>query len=214
MPIQKYNDLNEAFQALTDLEIVEDSNNFPIAKIKVPKLHEITIQMLSEYDYFYHLCPMREYFLNYWATHISMTKDNITQDKLIEKIQTIVSDIESIKTKKDFVTRSASLAYLFEDMKIRYYFFKQLKKMKIIKWYVSWKKYQKIVRPIDTITIFVYLWLFNFDGVKKNAKILLARIGLGMNSQSPIIYNNSSNWELYKKQLAQAHKRLQEHLNN
>lgn len=213
----KYKSLDQAYQALTDLEIIDDENNFPIARIKVPGMHVITIQMLSEYDYFYILCPMRESFLNYWINKIAITEDQTDSAKLVEKINNIVKDIESVKSPKDLQDKSQTLAYLFEDIKIRYLFFKALKKMKIVKSWISWRRYQKLMRPIDTIIVFVYLWLFNFDGVKKNVKLLLAKIGANTNSQLSIISTNYGSWESYKQRLAEAHKRIQaqsEHLKN
>lgn len=217
MPTNKYKSIDEAYQALLDLEIVDDENNFPIAKIKVPGMHTITIQMVSEYDYFYVLCPMREKFLTYWVNKIAIMESETDTKKLTKKIEAIVSDIESVRNPKDLNEKSSTLAYLFEDEKIRYAFFKDLKRMKIIKWWVSWKRQQKTMTPLQTIAVFIYLWLFNFDGVKKNVKLLLAKIGATTNLQSSTISTNYGNWESYKQRLEEAHKRnlaQSEHLKN
>ena len=89
--------------------------------------------------------------------------------------------------------------------------------MKVVKWWVSWKRYQKCMRPIDTLAVFIYLWLFNFDGVKKNAKLLLQKIGASTRYHLPTTYQSFGDWESYKKKLAEAHERIQaqlEHLKN
>ncbi len=217
MPTQRYKNIEEAFQALTDLEINDDENNYPVADIKVPGLHRIKIQMVSEYDYFYILTPMREKFLNYWVNKIATSQNETNNERLLEKIKNVVNEIESVKTKEDIEAKANTLAYLFEDMKIRYEFFKNLKKMKIVKWWVSWKRYQKCMRPIDSLTVFIFLWLFNFDGVKKNVFLLFKKIGVSTSSHLPTISSSYGNWESYKKKLADAHVRIEnklKHLNN
>lgn len=206
-----YNNFNEVFQALTDAEVID---NHPLAKVKVPGMHTVKIKQVSEYHYFYTLCPMRDIFINYWAGKISKAENTVQAAKLIEKVKTVVNDIGAIKNQKDLLKKAITLTYFFEDVFIRYSFFKNLKRMKLIKWWVSWKRYQECMTPTDTMTMFVLLWKFNFDGVKKNAKILLQKIGLGMNSQSHTIYSNSEEWESYKKRLAEADAQLREHLKN
>jgi hypothetical protein len=205
--------LSNAFQALTDLEIVNDEYDFPVAVITVPGMHKLKISMLSEWDYFYVLSPMRESFLNYCLNKFA-TDEEKDEKKLVERVKALVDDIRQCKTENDINKRSTALEYIFEDIKIRYSFFKALKKMKIIKWWVSWKRYQKCMRPIDSMTVFIYLWLFNFDGVKKNAKLLFQKIGAITKSHQSITSTSSIDWHSWKKRQIEIDKRLRVSLNN
>ncbi len=205
----KYNTLSDAFRALTDIEILDDENDFPIAVIKVPGLHSITIQMVNSWDFYTVLSPMREKFLNYCLNQMNSV-EKVDEKLLLEKVKSLVTDIEACNTKEDVEKRSVAIAHLFKDINIRYEFYKSLKLMKIIKWWVGWKRYQKCTRPIDDLTIFIYLWLFNFDGVKKNAILLFNKIGANTKSHLQTVSSNYGDWDSYKKKLMEADKKFRE----
>jgi hypothetical protein len=207
MPTRKYKSLEHAFQALTDLEIEDDSRNFPVARIKVPGLHEIEIKMVSEYDFYYILQPLQNKILNYYVNRFNESKDEITVKRLTEKIKNIIEDISNIQTSEDVEKKSSTLGYLFEEEEIRKEFFDGLKKLGIIKEKVKWVDYQKAARPIDTLTIFCFLWQFNFTGLKKNAKYLIEKITADTNYHLPTVSTNYGDWDTYKLRLEKAHQR-------
>lgn len=214
MPTKTFKSIDEAFQALTDLEIADDKSNFPVARITVPGLHTVNIEMVSEYDYFYVLSPMRVKFINYWLNKLAAQNNEIDTNKLLEKIKNIVSEIDNCRTPEDVNKKAATMSYLFEDEYIRKEFFHNLKQMHIIKWWVGWKRYMQAVKPIGTITIFMYLWLFNFDGLKKNIFLLLSKIGQNMKSQSYTTLTSYGDWDSYKKMLSEADERIRKQLQN
>jgi len=211
MPTKKYDSLDKAYQALTDLEIANDEKDMPCAIIKIPGISSIKITMVSEYDYYYILCPMRDKFINYYANRFVNEKQEIDQKKIIEKLNNFMNDILSVKEPEDVKKKSKTLSYLFEDISVRYEFYYNLKKLRLISRWISWRKYQKLMRPIDTLTIFCYLWLFNFDGLKKKTLDLFKIMNItlaGTNPGSLSVLSNSFNWDTYKKKLAEGSARV------
>lgn len=211
MSTKKYDSLDKAYQALTDVEIANDERDMPCAVITVPGMSPIKITMVSEYDYYYVLSPMRDKFINYYANKFVNEKKDIEQKKIIEKLNNFINDILSVKEPKDIERKSKTLAYLFDDIKIRYEFFINLKRMGLISKWISWKKYQKLIRPIDTLTIFCYLWLFNFDGLKKKTLNLFKIMNItlaGTNQPSLSVLSNSFDWDIYKEKLAEGSARV------
>jgi hypothetical protein len=207
MPTRTYTSIERAYQALTDIEIEDDSRDYPVAIIRVPGLHKIKITMVSVYDFYYTLAPLQNNILNYFVNRFSQTEDEVDIKKLTEKIRNVVEEISKVKTKKDVQDKSESMSYLFDEEAVRYEFFQGLKKMGILKWWVTWRRYQKCVRPIDTLTIYCFLWLFNFDGLKKNVKLLMEKIIQDTNYQLPTVSTNYGNWDTYKERLQKAHER-------
>lgn len=213
MPTKKYDSLDKAYQALTDLEIADDDRDVPCAIIKVPGMSPIKITMVNSYDYYYVLSPMRDKFINYYANKFVKEKGDINQKKIVEKLNTFMSDILSVKKPEDVKKRSQTLSYLFEDIQIRYEFFRNLKRMGLISKWVSWRKYQRLIRPLDTLTIFCYLWLFNFDGLKKKTLDLFKIMNItlaGTSRPSLSVLSNSFDWDTYKDALAKGSARITE----
>lgn len=213
MPTQKLKNLEEAYQTLTDFEIEDDSlkDGIPLAIIPVKGMHPIRVTMVNSWDFYKILIPLRDKILNYYANRVANSASEIDVKRLGEKIKNIAEEITNLKTQKDIQEKSNTLSYLFEDEVIRHEFFKDLKRMNIIRWYVSWKRYQKRILPHHTMTIFLCLWAFNFDGFKKKTEKLLQTmqsISQNTNSQSPIVSTNSTDWDTYKKVLARANKRV------
>lgn len=83
MSTKKYDSLDKAYQALTDVEIANDERDMPCAVITVPGMSPIKITMVSEYDYYYVLSPMRDKFINYYANKFVNEKKDIEQKKII-----------------------------------------------------------------------------------------------------------------------------------
>jgi hypothetical protein len=207
MPTQKYKSLDKAYQALTDFEIENDKFNFPVAIINVPGLHKIKIKMVNSYDFYYVLQPLQNKILNYFLNRFNRSTDDIDTKKLTEKIKNIVKEISDIKDEKDLKEKSESLSYLFDEEAVRKEFFNGLKRLRIIKWWVSWKRYELKSRPIDTLIIYCFLWKFNFDGVKKNVKYLIERITADTNYHLPTVSTSYGEWDTYKMKLQKAHLR-------
>jgi hypothetical protein len=215
MPTKKYKDLDEAYQALTDIEIMDDEQDMPCAIIPTKGLGKITITMVNEYDYWYTLMPMRDTFINYYVNRYYVEKKEHNKEKLIERINLFVAEMTNTKTKEEVNNKANDIMWLFKDINIRYEFFKGIRKMRVIPWYVTWKKYQKSVRPIDTCLIFCYLWLFNFDGLKKKLLNLLKKMNITFqdtNSPSLTVLSNSFNLDTYKKKLQEGTERANQKL--
>ena len=211
MPTKNYESMHEAYKSLTDIEIEDDSKNYPVAVIDVPGIQKISITMLSEYNYWYVFLPMRNRFINYYATKFVNEENETRNEKIIEKIKAFQNDISSYGSDEKSIK---TLQSLFSEVDERKYFFKCLKKMGVIKWWVSWKRWQLRARPIDTITIFVFLWLFNVDGLKKNAKFLIDQMSQAMNTRLPIESKIFENLDSFKVAHQKAHERFMANSNN
>ncbi len=201
MPTKKYTP-DEAWQALSDLEIEDDSKNIPVAIIRVPGIHNIKIGMLSEHNYYYVFLPMRNIFINHYANRIIKDENIKDNELLMNKLKSFQNDISEMKSK------SESLTYLFSDVAIRREFFKNLKRMKLISWWVSWNRWQKKVSVLHTMTIFVFLWLFNVDGLKKNAKFLIDRTFQVMTTRLPTESKVFTDLDTFKKAMTASRKRM------
>ncbi len=234
MPVNQHNSIEEAFQALTDIEIVNDENNYPVAEIKVNGVGTIKITMLSEYHYYYILEPLREKILNYYINRLAQEKNILKGEELLDNIKSVFNQIETCKTKEDVIKKAHELSPIFKDKEARFEFFKSLiemeiipidylekfktksifKKKRIIDIEKAWDDWQRKIKPTDPLCMFIYLWLFNFDGVKKKVLCLLEKIGAVIQQQSFTDWNNSDTWESYKQQLKEGHERIQEKLLN
>lgn len=214
MPTKTYKSLEKAYQALTDIEIEDDRHNFPVAKIKVPGLHTIKVKQLCEYYYYHILIPMREKILNYYINTFAKQENIADNNVLLDKIKLLINDITEAKTPKDIQDKNETLSMIFNEEEIRKDFFLNLKKMKIIKWWIGWKRYEMKMPPIGTLTIFIFLWHFNFDGVKKNVKFLLEKTIQDTNYLLPTISTNYNDWESWKERFMAAHKRFISNLKN
>lgn len=211
MPTKKYDSLDKAYQALTDLEIANDERDMPCAVITVPGMSPIKVTMVSEYDYYYVLSPMRDKFVNYYITRFAQEKNETDQKKLVETINNFLNDILSVKKPEDVKRKSATLSYLFDDVLIRYEFFRNLKRMGLISRWTTWRKYQRCMRPIDTLTVFCYLWLFNFDGLKKKTIDLFRIMNItlaGTSRPSLSVLDSSFDWDTYKEALQRGSERV------
>jgi len=181
-----------------------------VADIKVKGIHRIKVKMVSEGDHYGSLDPMKTGMLAYFAqkivastTHEDLARASEKTKKLIEEFTGIKPD--EIKEKTDRVS------YFFEDEIIRKEFFHGLKKMNIIHWWVSWKRWQKNVCRHHTLTIFILLWAFNYDGFKKKTTRLLEKVSsiyATIRSQSPIESNSSTNFDTFQKTYLEAHEKL------
>jgi hypothetical protein len=211
MPTKKFDNTEQAYQALTDEEIMDDGQDMPVAEIKVAGMHVVKIGMVSEYDYYYRLLPMREELYNYFLNKIAITEDIKDSEQLLEKMKTLVNSLSNLKTKKDIEEKAHSIIYLFEEHNTRLRFFKGLKAMGIVKWWVTWKRYQKCTEVMDTPLFFCYLWAHNFDGVKKKIIRLLQKIQqitAVTSSQSLTGLANFQDFESWKRTWQAAHDRL------
>ena len=211
MPTKKYDSLDKAYQALTDLEIANDERDVPCAIITVPGMSPIKVTMVSEYDYYYVLIPMRDKFINYYATKFVNEKEEVNQKKIVERLNNFINDILTVKTPEDVKRKSQTLSYLFDDMVIRYEFFTCLKRLGLISRWTTWRKYQRLMRPLDTLTIFCYLWLFNFDGLKKKTIDLFRIMNItlaGTNQPSLSVLNSSFDMDSYKEALRRGSERV------
>ncbi len=216
MPTRKYENADEAYQALTDLEIENDELDMPCAIIKVRGMSPIKIEMLSEYHFHYVLVPLRNKLINYYANHYIAVRGDENKkplkERIVERIELLTTELEKVSSTKEAVAKAKTLAHLFADENPRLELFKALKEMGIISRWIRFKKYQMCMRPIDTVTVFTYLWLFNFDGLKKKALELLVKLGSiipGTNSPSLIASNPSFDMEHYKVRLAEATARVE-----
>lgn len=217
MPTRKFDSFQQVYQSLTDIEIEDDKNDYPVAVITVAGLGlfgskvKIKIQMVSDWDYYETLLPMRTKLLNYFATLFANEKDNeINSKKILEKIKGVVEDIGSVKTAKDMEKKANTMSNLFEDVNVRELFFRSLKRMKMIPWHVSYKRYRKCTKPLETCIMFILIWHFNFDGVKKKVQSLLqmsAEILQDTSSQSLTGSRHFTDLDSFKKVWKEAHDR-------
>lgn len=211
MPTQVYNDFEEAYRALTDEELENDERDIPCAVIKQKGLPRVVVQQVCEWDYFNVLIPLRDRVLNYYVNRLAQTDDTVDIKKLTEKVKNLTEELSGISDKEKLIRKSKTMAYMFEDAVVREEFFLSLKKMKVIGWWVSWERWQRKIRPLHTITIFVFLWRFNFDGLKKKVLTLLRKtntISQDTSSPSHIVLRSSKDWERYKRRLAEGSARV------
>lgn len=204
MPTKEYPSADAAWQSLTDLELEDDSRDYPVAVITIRGVGKIKIEMLSEWDYFSTFLPMRQKFITYYANKLLADENVKNKDVILEKVQAFQNEISLLKE----TGKSETLTYLFSDVEARYTFFKDMKKMGMIPRLCSWKRWQKHARVLDTMTIFAFLWLFNVDGLKKNAKLLVDRISRVMITASPTGLKVFTDLDSFKKAHALAHARL------
>lgn len=205
MPTMKYNNVGEAYKSLTDVEILDDSKNYPVAKIKIKGLCTAKITMLSEWDYYNSFIQMQRIFLSHYANVLTRGELDKTQaEKIKSRINLFINEIGIDTTVEAITEKAKGLSFLFDDAEIRKYFFKNLKSYGVIPWWISWKRYQKKARAVDTMTIFCFLWLFNVDGLKKNAKYLMAKITAVMNTESPTESGYYGDLDSFKEALKKA----------
>jgi len=217
MPSKTFNSFEEAYQALTDAEIENDEREIPCVKIKTEGLPVLKIHQCSEYDYFYILDDFRKRILNYYANLLAREEREIPQKKLVGKINGFLDGMTNANTPQEIADRVKDMTTLFEDHEVRKYFFKTLKRLRVIPWYISWDRWQKRVRPHHTLTAFAYLWAFNFDGLKKKTRILVERITSifqDTNSASAIGSKAFTDWDGFKKQITEGRKRVDLQLSN
>lgn len=203
MATKVYNSPSEAWKALCDLEIEDDTRDIPVAVIKVPGVCKVQITMLSEWDYYKTFLPLRNTFVNYYASKLTQDENITDMTVIMEKVKAFQNEISKIKE----TNNPEVLNYLFSETSVRYEFFRGLKQMRLIPFYVTWKGWQKAVKPIHTASIFAFLWLFNVDGLKKNAKLLIDRIQAAMTVISPTGSKVFRDLDSFKKAHAAAHAR-------
>ena len=215
MPTLRFNSIEEVYTALTDLEIEDDSSDgVPLAEIKVKGLHRIKVGMVSEWDYYKYLEPLKNAMFTYYAQSIVKAGTEEELKKATKKLKTIQEELTDLKPGQ-IKEKASNLLYFFEDRKVRYLFFRGLKKLKVIKWWVSWNRWQKCISRHHTLIIFIMLWAFNFDGFKKKTIRLLESVNsiyARTNSQSPIVSNNFTDFATFQKIHQAGHERLQEKL--
>lgn len=204
MPTKEFKSADQLWQSLTDLELEDDRRDYPAAIVPVKGIGKIKIQMLSEWHYFNVFIPMRAKFITYYANKLASDENIKNKDVILEKIRMFQNEITESKKSGT----SEALTYIFSDIEARYLFFKDLKKMKVIPWWVNWNRWQKTIKPLQTMAIFSFLWLFNVDGLKKNAKLLIDRISQVMISVSPIESKVFVDLDSFKKAHQAAHARL------
>lgn len=200
---REYKDIAQVYQSLTDEEILDDRIK-PFASISVPGLCKVTIKSVSDWEYYHVLIPLRNTFFSIYASEMSESKDIENNEQLLDRMRMIVNEISAIKTLEDIEKKAATLSCLFDIEKGRRVFFKAMKQMKIIPWWVSFRKWERRVTRMHNITIFCMVWAVNFDGVKKNARQLLAILSSITKSDSHIVSSNSGDWDGYKKRLMEA----------
>jgi hypothetical protein len=213
MPTTEYKSIEHAWQALTDIEIEDDENNFPVAKIKLRGLFlgfsvpfTAKIQMVSEWDYFEKLAPMRVEILNYYVSMVGKnSNDEKVTEQITKKLAALMEDVST--TARTEPEKAEQLQSLMNEKAVRIRFYKGLKELGILPWWLTIKSAQKSLRIVDLITLFAFLWLFNFDGVKKNSFLILSLIKSSTNFHLPTVGISSGNqvsWEDRKKLLQEA----------
>jgi len=214
MPTQKFKSIDEVYKALTDFEIEDDSTSdgVPMAIINVKGIHRIKVGMVSEWDFYKHLNPMKDRMLAYYAQSIIAATTNDGLVRISEKTKQLVTEFTGVEP-QDIKEITNKIAYFFEDEPVRYQFFKGLKEMGIIHWWVSWRRWQKKVTRHHTLTLFIMLWAFNYDGFKKKTTALLESVSTMcaiIRSQSPIESSNYTDFGTYQKMYLKARKKLVE----
>jgi hypothetical protein len=195
---------------LCDLEIEDDSREIPVAVIRVPGVWRVKITMLSEWHYYRHFIPLRNLFVSYYANRVAQDENIKDNSILMEKVKAFQNEISKIKE----TNNSEVLTYLFSDVAARYEFFKGLKRCGLLPWFITWRRWQKNVKPLHTCSIFAFLWLFNVDGLKKNVALLIERITQAMNTESPTASRIWHDLDSFKKAHAEAHARWLNNSNN
>lgn len=174
------------------MEIQDDSKDYPCAIITIKGLCKVKVRMVCDYYYYYHLEPFRANILTYYA-NLWAKENNVTEkDKIISYIQSIVDEIETTEKGKSVKDKADKVSFMFNDAVLRKSVFMCLKKVKAIPWWVSWRRYQRIATPDVLPMLFVWLWLFNFDGLKKKTRLLFQKITRVMDSNLPIDSNTFS----------------------
>jgi hypothetical protein len=212
MPTQKFDSLEAVYKSLTDFEIEDDtsSGGIPVAEINVKGIHRIKIGMVTEWEFYKYLDPMKNRMLAYFAQGIIAATTKEELERASVKIKNLLQEFIGLsieETKK----RVDKLNYFFEDKSVRHEFFKGLKKLGLIHWWVSWRRWQKKVRRHDTLAIFVLLWAFNYDGFKKKTTALLQTVSTiyaSINSQSRTESSSCTDFGTFQKMYLKAHERF------
>lgn len=192
-------------KSLEDHEIEDDSKPLESAVIRVAGVGDVRIREVSEYHFWYVLAPMRERFLNHYANLLAETR-NLNAQQILDKIRTFLNDLSAIKP-EELVARVEAMTRTFSDIDIRLEFFRCLRRMGMVPWWTTFRRWQRSVTPSDAVTIFVWLWVFNLDAPKKKLKILLEKItttSQDTSYQSVTDWTNSERWESWKRRLVTA----------
>jgi hypothetical protein len=195
MPTREYETVEKAWQSLTDIEIEDDKMNYPVANIWLRgKLLffnfsvKACIRQVSEWDFAKVLVPWRLNILNYYVNLLSASDSNKSNaDKLHNRISALFDGISKSTKPEDVEEKATQIQGLFSDINVVIDFYKMLKKIKVIPFWFRVKDCVRTLRPVDTITLFSWLWLFNFDGVKKNSIYLMNLITQDTNFQLPTV---------------------------
>jgi len=182
----KFSNLEDVYQSLTEYEIHtwEDC-----AVINAKGVGKIRIGMISAYEYYSILKPFFEGTFDVYARLLQYSmKDKMNKESLEKYITEKVNFMlglfgsqEEVKVSKRLLTE---LQDFFFFQALRREFWKTLKKLRVIPWHVSFKRFERSLTMIDMVTIFVYLWLFNEYGVKKKYKFLLDKVESVINTES------------------------------
>ncbi len=187
--VKKFESIEEAYQNLTDMEILDDSKDYPCAKINIKGLCRVEITMVSEYQYFYILDPFRTNILTYYANMWALEKKETDKKKIVDFIQSIGDEMETTKKGENVKDKADRISFMFKDATLRKSVFVCLRRLGVIPWWVSWRRYQMKATPDVLPMMFVWLWLFNFDGLKKKARLLFQKITRVMDSHLPTDLN-------------------------
>jgi len=205
MTTQNHSSPAKAWQALTDQEILDDSQNYPVAKIKIRGVCTAEIRQVSEWHYLHVLVPYKEAVFNYYAQAVAMSSDGEDKDLILEKVKAFENLMHSGSEEE----KSNTLISMFAREDFRRHFLKVLKKVKVIPWWVSFRRWTMKADPVAMPTLFGWLWLFNYDGVKKKLQNLLKRITQATYQDTVTDFNDSKTWESYKAKLQAAHDRVE-----
>lgn len=168
---------------LTDLEILnEETVDIPIG----PDKRMLHLYQLSIGKYYNQFMPRFIGFLNYFkALGIQLSLPGGADWK---KPKVVGKAVEGIRK-------------VFSHTEVRKSFIKILKKVGFLDRNLNRKYFEKYVKPTELIRIFLYIYKFNIDGVKKNVDQALKEV-FGTDSPSQIFTETSQSEGGLKKVLA------------
>lgn len=182
----KFSSLEDVYQSLTEYEIHtwEDC-----AVINAKGIGKIRIGMISAYEYYSILKPFFEGTFDVYARLLEYSMKDKMDNKALEKyITEKVNFMLGLFGRHEDVEVSKKLLVELQDFfvfqALRREFWKTLRKLRVISWFVSFRKFERSLTMLDMITVFVYLWLFNEYGVKKKYKFLLDKVESIINTES------------------------------
>lgn len=185
------------FQALTDFEIDCEKD---CARVHIEGVARVRIRMLPEY----YALQLREFFTSTFNDYVKMLQMSIgdrmeaaqREEYITGKVQYVLNLFGRDLDEKQVQSLHREMSDFFFYRMLRKAFFKLLKQMRLIPFWVTFSRYERKATLVDTVTLFVLLYLFNEYGVKKKLLLLMQTVNnyINTNTHTRTMSNDSEKW--------------------